>query len=772
MSRILDEEMLSLAHNKSIPFGLVEMKDQTKFPSYQVGWKKFATKIINKNDVKKWARYQEEGVCLITGELIQIIDVDTKNWKREGDFNNIFLQSIKHKLTFFDKLIYYKTINNGLQFPYKGGNIEGNKKLAMIDGETLIETRGKGGLAVCPPTKGYEWLDGGEWEAVPTLSDSERAEFIEACQDFNEDIDEQEFADDIQDAKNYIENTGKPGDDWASKVDFIEWIKTKGWSVDHASNGVVFLRRPHKEKGVSATWNYKGLKRFFCWSSSVDLPMEKLLKPFAVKAYLEYEGDFKHCSAKLREAGYGNEALALLECAENLNNWGELGQLLKSKKEIILKLSKDEWDDFKYGILALDKKGVTENKIDKFRNELIKVEDTGKWQDKILFNEDDRAKSSLFNIQLILHNEKKYQNKFFYDEFFQRVVVKLKDGELVDFDDNYMALLRNNLAVEHGDFFPRDIEDVVRCIAFNNKIHPLQDKIKAIEWDGVKRINQWLVNYCECEDTEYTRTVGYKWLISAIARLFRPGCKVDNVLVLEGGQGSKKSSMLRELSYEFFLDGLIDITSRDGRMQLFGKWIVEFSELEGISGKRAETIKAFLTQQDDKFRLPYDKKDQVFKRGCVFAATTNESHYLDDHSGNRRFWPVKINKINLDAIIEYRGQLWAEAYHEYRNGEKWWVEEEETISKQFREQQRLRLDQSDLSEEIREYLEVHRTDGDGDVNVKLLSVWTECLHGKTNNFDVRKQREVGKILRHLGLKKKKTWINGERWAGWSGKVLD
>ena len=270
---MIDDTMRSI----DISFGYVEMKNQTKFPKEVKNWQKFCLVKPTEQELLSWPRYNETGVCMFTGMLTQIIDVDSKNWKREGNFNNIFLERLKF-MSFFDKLVYYKTINNGLQLPYKCGKVEGNKKLAMVDGECIIETRGDGGLAVCPPSSGYEWLDGGEWEAVPVLSESERYELIEFCQDFNEEIEPDVLI--HEGAVSTGLNIGKAGDDWASQNDFIDYIQSQGWKIDKVlSDGTTLLRRPGKEMGCSASWNFKGLGRFYCWSSSAGLPTEKLLKP-------------------------------------------------------------------------------------------------------------------------------------------------------------------------------------------------------------------------------------------------------------------------------------------------------------------------------------------------------------------------------------------------------------------------------------------------------------------------------------------------------------
>ena len=743
-----------------IPSGIVDMTGTppAKYPTGVSGW---ATKLPS---LKNWPRYAKEGVCIFTGD-IEILDVDSKHWKEDGNFSDIFMDFLRI-LPFYEKLVCYKTMNNGLQYPYRTTCAEGNQKLAkrLTGPEAILETRGKGGLAVCPPTEGYEWLHA-EWADIPTLSDKERSELLSACRDWNQGINV-EVSDEV---RNYKENSGKPGDDWANKNDFIEFIKDHGWAVEKVIDGCVLLRRPGKTSGASASWNYAGLKRFYVWSSSTDLPTEKLLKPFAVKAYLEHGGDFKACALALREQGYGNDALALVEACENCHNWGEVALILQEHKDKVNKLDSDKWNELSYGLQAFGIKGVTESKLESFRKKTIVKAEIVDWQDALTYDEDEKVRDKIYNIDLILNGDDRYKGKFFFDDFNQKIVVRTNANEMLEFDDTFMDRLRVRLGREWGHFRAADISSVVVTIAKNNHFHPLQEKIKSIEWDGAKRMDSWIVRYCGAKDSAYVRIVSRKWLISAIARLFKPGCKVDNVLVLEGEQGTKKSTLLRILCYDNFLDGGIDIRSKDGLMSLFGKWIIEFSELEGMNGRSADTIKAFLAKQDDKIRLPYGKTEQFFKRTCVFVGTTNKDQYLEDPTGNRRFWPIKIEKADLIRLEKDRDQIWAEAYQAFRNGEKWWVDEEEEDAKFFRIEQSDRVIHSDIEDHIFEYLKSKIIE-DGRVLVKLHDIWRECLGGKLSAIDRKKEHEIAECLRRLGLKKGHTSHKGSAFKGWYGPL--
>lgn len=218
-----------------------------------------------------------------------------------------------------------------------------------------------------------------------------------------------------------------------------------------------------------------------------------------------------------------------------------------------------------------------------------------------------------------------------------------------------------------------------------NSYHPIRDWLDALAWDGVPRCDDWLTDYMGAPNTELVRAFAARWLISAVARVFDPGCKVDTVLVLEGDQGLLKSTALRALTTgeparlgphsSWFSDEKIDFESKDGKMLLGGVWIIEFAELGSIAKAEIETIKAFVTRQEDNFRFPWARLPVRRPRQCVYAATTNSRNYLKDPTGNRRYWPFECSAIDIPGLLRMRAQLWAEAVHRYRAKELWYLHE-------------------------------------------------------------------------------------------------
>ncbi|QYZ68888.1 virulence-associated E family protein [Neotabrizicola shimadae] len=225
------------------------------------------------------------------------------------------------------------------------------------------------------------------------------------------------------------------------------------------------------------------------------------------------------------------------------------------------------------------------------------------------------------------------------------------------------------------------VADALAFVAGEHMLSPIRDYLEGLQWDGKPRVADWLERYCGVAPANFARKVGQAWLVSAVARALQPGCKADCVLVLEGPQGAGKSSALRILAGEaWFHDGLADLHSKDASLALRGKWVIELPELAAMRRTDIEAAKAFLSRTEERYRPPYAHTEVVEPRRCVFAATTNRVDYLNDETGGRRFWPVKVGKTSLADLAADRDQIWAEAVALFRSGTIWWldrVDEEE-----------------------------------------------------------------------------------------------
>jgi predicted P-loop ATPase len=310
----------------------------------------------------------------------------------------------------------------------------------------------------------------------------------------------------------------------------------------------------------------------------------------------------------------------------------------------------------------------------------------------------------------------------------------------------------------HVTFSDAAIHAAIVAAAMQNRFHPPRDYLKSLTWDGKQRLPTWLARYFGAKQSEYTERVGIAWMISAVARIMRPGCKADYMLVLEGKQGAKKSSALAALfGDDWFIDSQIPIGSDESYKKLQGKWGVEIAELDAFRGKASSQIKGFITSTKDTFRPSYGRVDQDFPRTCVFVGTTNEKEYLVDRTGNRRFWPITVGEIDRPAIQLDRDQLWAEALVRFESGEQWWLEDE----KLARREQRKREVKDPWLGLVAEWIEKPlATDKDSNPRTyttmdpaegfSQAHIFQYALNMRPNDMDSREQQRLGAIMTELG----------------------
>lgn len=220
---------------------------------------------------------------------------------------------------------------------------------------------------------------------------------------------------------------------------------------------------------------------------------------------------------------------------------------------------------------------------------------------------------------------------------------------------------------------------VIQHLAASRRVNPLKVFLSDKRWDGIPRLDTWLTEYMGVVENDYTKAVGRKWMISAVARAMDPGCQADHMLIFEGEQGVGKSRAARILGGQFYTEysgGMKSTQIKDMVHVILGKMIVEMSELAVIRRSDIETLKAILTTTVDDVRLSYERDAKSYPRTCVFLGTTNEMGraYIADQSGARRFWGVvvgEVKSINTELLQQDVNQLWAEAVEAYEKGEDW-----------------------------------------------------------------------------------------------------
>lgn len=397
---------------------------------------------------------------------------------------------------------------------------------------------------------------------------------------------------------------------------------------------------------------------------------------------------------------------------------------------------------------------------------------------------DGHVRKSLANVMTILSEDTAWRDVLAYNAFAEVIVstapppVRDQDrpmthvaGEWSEADSVRAAAW---LSERYGiDVSVQTVEQAVMSVARRRTIHPVQDYLHSLKWDGIQRLPTMFAKYFGASQSEYTLAIGVRFMISAVARIEQPGCKADNLIVLEGKQGIGKSTAVKSLAVtpDWFSETGITLGDKDSYQNLRGKWLYELAELASIrSARDIERYKAFLSTTVDSYRPSFGRRRADFPRQTVFIGTTNDTEYLNDRSGNRRFWPIHCTSVDLEGIKRDRDQLWAEAVTRYECHEAWHVDSVE-LARRCEEQQAER-EQPDpwlplIEDWLRRYL-VQDENPDGKV---LLSVsrgvtTTEVLLGaiemRKGDIDRTAETRAGQILRQLGLTPRQVREAGDR----------
>ena len=312
--------------------------------------------------------------------------------------------------------------------------------------------------------------------------------------------------------------------------------------------------------------------------------------------------------------------------------------------------------------------------------------------------------------------------------------------------------------------------DAIIKVAKENSIDSAIDYIKTLKWDGVSRIDSWLSEVYGVEKNAYFKAVGSNWLKGLVKRIVMPGSKFDYVLVLEGPQGSKKSTSLGVLGGDWHVETTMSTDSKDFFMQMQGKAIIEFSEGETLNRTEVKKMKAIITMQNDKYRPPYERTSQDFPRRCVFAMTTNQEEYLKDETGNRRWLPVAVvfPEANVEWLVNNRDQLFAEAYERVivKKETVYEFPKEETLAAQ----QARRITDPNADAIAHWYFE-ELTEVQRETGITTQQVHKQVLNGGFSGKSMAKYEEmnIGEVLKSIGLDKRRIVIGGHRYTKWFKK---
>ncbi|HWT29371.1 MAG TPA: VapE domain-containing protein [Methylophilaceae bacterium] len=366
--------------------------------------------------------------------------------------------------------------------------------------------------------------------------------------------------------------------------------------------------------------------------------------------------------------------------------------------------------------------------------------------------------ANLDNMARILKNWEPFRHICWFDTFHQRKFTKRggKVREWTEEDDIAITeIVQRDIGIARMGL--ETVRQAIQKMAMAQPKDEPRDWMKSLVWDGVKRISRFCPDYLGSADTEYARGVGRNFFVSMVARTFKPGCKVDNMLVLEGAQGARKSTALEAVGGAWFCEVAAEIGSQKFIEQIQGKLLVEIAELDSLNKADVSKIKQAITCRDDRFRPSYGRYAKDHPRRCVFTGSTNEDRYLRDSTGARRFWPIKCGTVDAAKIKADREQMFAEAVAEFMANSDWYqMPGEETA----REQESRRS--ADSWEEIlADYLEPRRAR-----EMTMSAILQEAMGMDPMKQTRAEQQRAAGCMRVLGWVCEQKWVDGASRRVW------
>ncbi len=379
---------------------------------------------------------------------------------------------------------------------------------------------------------------------------------------------------------------------------------------------------------------------------------------------------------------------------------------------------------------------------------------------KIDYSKDGNEKSrrilqTVRNFEIVLENDSRFIGRIRFDEFSRQMYLigntpwenRNNYRAWSSFDDSALFSI---LQADYGLTNRNDYFDSLKNISMRYKFHPVQEMLDSFKWDGREHIRGVLPNYLGAEDSEYSYQVMRLFMLGAVSRVYQPGCKFDYTMILQGRQGIGKSTFLRLLAMNdgWFNDSLDSLDSDKSAQSLMGSWIIELAELKSLARTAGgvDSVKRFLTATQDKYRVPYERRADIFLRQCVFAGTTNKSDFLQDETGNRRFLIIQTgvneptkNLFKPEAIEDIKA-AWAQAVH------IWKTEKPQLVLPDSCKEEAQRLQDDSMSDDgttgiIMEYLEDKQ-------RVCPIEIWQKAL-GEQGRPPKWKASEINNIILSL-----------------------
>lgn len=684
--------------------------DGSKAPDLK-SWKPFQSRIATENEQAKFFA-NGNGIAILGGKIsgnLEILDIESA-----APFSDL-LSLIREHLPELS-LPHVQTPTGGHHLFWRCDVIASNQKLAMShDDNVLIETRGEGGYVVtitsppgCHPSgKTYE-LVSGRLTVIPTISADDREIILSCCRSFNQRIQET-----FQSPKPNGHGL-RPGDDYNSRGDALAVLQAHGWRITFTRGETAYLRRPGKDSGVSATYGHVAPRVFYVFSSNATpFDFGRAYDAFGIYSRLEHAGDLPAATRALGKLGYGEPA-EKPKTGKHLKPPNGMPAGTEAVKSGIPRVTSNSWTR-------------------------LQLDLTYKGSPVINMN----------NVVKVMQADARLENLVWYDDFLQRLLTEKPARAWTDTDDAKLLLyLQNQIGLSRMGM--TQVREAIQVVAMGNRRNCVKDWLSRLKWDGEPRIAHFFADHFGAVRTTYTSASAKNFWISMVARVFKPGCQVDNMIVLEAKQGARKSSAMRIIGGEWYTEQHESATNPKAFAEILqGKLLVEIGELDSFSRSEVTRVKQVVTCTSDRFRVPFSRYAEDHPRQCVFVGTTNRDDWNHDDTGARRFWPIRCTDIDCDSIAKYRAQFFAEACQQFTSGASWWdMPEFETAEEQIK-----RYDDDPWAESIADFVKSLP-------EVTSNQILSDLLKLAAKDVTRREQMRVATCLRSLGWTSTVTRIPG------------
>jgi putative DNA primase/helicase len=373
--------------------------------------------------------------------------------------------------------------------------------------------------------------------------------------------------------------------------------------------------------------------------------------------------------------------------------------------------------------------------------------------------------NTALNVMVILANDTRWQGCIRTNEFDGSVYVRMPGSDVP-------KPMGGTVATQIVQWLEKVYEvrtnedrvgKTINVIGDGRGYHPVRSRLRSLAWDGKPRCRRLMADYFSAEDTDLNGELGMRWLISAVARVMRPGCKADTMIVLVGPQGARKSTACRVLALDdgWYSDTPLDMQhTKDLYESLHGVWLYEIAEVDSFRRAEWPKVKATISSQTDRYRRPYAAGAEPRARQVIFIGTTNEAQFLGDPTGSRRFWPIRVGRAAVRRLMDDREQLWAEAVALYDQGERWWLDDNHAAA--LREHSDQFQSRHPWHEAIERWARQR-----GDSPFLIAEVLGEALQKPTAQWGRADEMAVGGILSELGYVRARQTAGGVRGYFWT-----